>query len=334
MTGKRILTLCVPVLNEESNISELLDRLRGVAEKLPQYETEFLFVDDGSTDGTFSLLAAHSAHDQSVKVIKLSRNFGHQAALSAGLNYARGDYFISLDADLQDPPELVLEMIERAERGDEIVYTVRRSREASVGMRTLYSTFYRSLAMLSDVDIPMQSGDFALLSRRVVDTLNALPERHLFLRGLRAWTGFRSSAIVHDRPARHSGDSKYSFAKLLRLALDGLFSFSTKPLSCMFVLGLIASSLGVLFTTYAIYERLFLDSSPSGFTALLSVIVFFSGVQLIGLGILGEYLGRVFEQTKMRPRYLVDRAVNIEGAAKIESGGAWEASQTISSKEP
>ncbi len=312
MTANRSLTLCVPLLNEESNVGELLRRLRSVREQLPHFETEMLFVDDGSSDRTFEILEAEAANDRTIKIVKLSRNFGHQAALSAGLEFSRGDFFISLDADLQDPPELVLEMLKLADQGYEIVYTVRRTRDASLGMRSLYTIFYRCLSYLSDVTIPMQSGDFALLSRRVVNTLVALPERHLFLRGLRAWTGFKSIPLEHDRPARHSGTSKYSLPKLIKLALDGLVSFSTKPLSCMIVVGLLASLLGAMFTAYAIYERLFLTSSPSGFTALLSVIVFFSGVQLIGLGILGEYLGRIFEQTKMRPRYLVDRAINFE----------------------
>lgn len=307
--GKRRITVAIPVYNEEQVLPELLRRLKSLAACLPEYQFSFLFIDDGSQDGSFDLLTAHVASDPAVTVLKLSRNFGHQAALSAGLDHADGDAVVLMDADLQDPPEAIGEFLRHFEAGFDVVYAIRVRRKEPLWLRIAYSLYYRLFSRLSSQEMPLDAGDFSLLSRRVAETIRALPEKHRFLRGLRSWAGFKQKGIIVERAARYAGERKYTLAKLLALAADGIFSFSVLPLRAAACLGLLATVASSLYAMYAVVVRLVTSSSPTGFSALLVTMVFLSGVQLLFFGVVGEYIGRIYEQTKGRPSYIVDRVV-------------------------
>jgi len=272
-----------------------------------------VFVDDGSTDGTFDLLEAAAAEDPRIVVLALSRNFGHQPALSAALDYASGDVVIVMDGDLQDPPEAIPLLMEEYRKGFDVVYARRVARKEGWALRASYFVFYRMIAALSNLRLPLDAGDFSLLSRRVVERLRAIPEHHRYLRGLRAWVGFRQAGIPIERAERSIGQSKYSTLRLLRLAFDGIFAFSMAPLRAAAVVGLVAVVGSLFFAAYVILERLFLGHPPRGFPAVMVAITFLSGLQLLFLGVMGEYLGRIYEEVKGRPHYVVGRVV---GAAR------------------
>jgi glycosyltransferase involved in cell wall biosynthesis len=309
MTPAPRISLAIPLYNEEEVFPELLQRLTAVLDSIPGGPHEIVFVDDGSLDNTFDKVAAAAVEDTRVVGVSLSRNFGHQAALSAALDRVSGDVVIVMDGDLQDPPEVIPLFLEEHRRGFDVVYAQRARRKEGWMLRASYYFFYRMIAVLSNVRLPLDSGDFALLSRRVVDGVVAIPERHRYLRGLRAWVGFRQIGVPVERSQRAAGRSQYTFGKLLRLAFDGIFAFSMAPLRAAAVLGALVVGAAVLFAAYAVYVKVALGRSPVGFTALILVITFFSGVQLLFLGIIGEYLGRVYEETKGRPRYIVGRTV-------------------------
>ncbi len=299
------ISVAIPIYNEESILPELYRRL---CQALSQIEGqhEIIFVNDGSTDGTAEILAAMALSDSRIKVVQLSRNFGHQAALSAAFDYVDGDVMVLMDGDLQDSPEAIPEFIAHYHQGYDVVYAVREKRKESWLLRAAYSSFYWLISKLSDLDLPKSAGDFGLLSRRVVEKIRNCPERHRYLRGLRRWVGYRQIGIPVERGARHSGHSKYSWLKLLRLAFDGIFSFSVQPLRAATWMGLFTILCSVGFTAYAIFAHIFLSQSPVGFTTLITAITFLAGVQLVFLGVLGEYIGRIYEQVKMRPLYVVD----------------------------
>jgi polyisoprenyl-phosphate glycosyltransferase len=309
MTPAPRISLAIPLYNEEEVFPELLRRLTAVLDSIPGGPHEIVFVDDGSLDGTFEKVAAAAVEDARVVGLSLSRNFGHQAALSAALDRASGDVVIVMDGDLQDPPEVIPRFLEEHRRGFDVVYAQRASRKEGWILRACYYFFYRMIAVLSNVRLPLDSGDFALLSRRVVDGVVAIPERHRYLRGLRAWVGFRQIGVLVERSQRAAGRSQYTFGKLLRLAFDGIFAFSMAPLRAAAFLGGLAIAAALLFAGYAVYVKFVQGKSPPGFTALILIITFFSGIQLLFLGIIGEYLGRVYEETKGRPRYIVGRMV-------------------------
>jgi dolichol-phosphate mannosyltransferase len=263
--------------------------------------------------------------DKRVKVISLSRNFGHQSAVTAGLAYATGDIVAIIDADLQDPPDVIPQMIDKWREGFEVVYGIRTKRKEGLFRRFSYACFYRLYRLLANVDVQVDSGDFALLDRRVVDVLNSLPEKNRFVRGLRAWTGFRQIGLVYERAVRAAGDSKYTFKKMLKLAFDGLFNFSTAPLTIIFIMGIITAVSAVVAALVYLVARLgeftIFGHSPGdvpGFSTLIIAILFFSGVQLVSVGILGEYLGRLYQEAKMRPTYIVKE---VRGLNSITS--AW-----------
>ena len=239
----------------------------------------------------------------------LSRNFGHQAALSAALDHASGDVVVVMDGDLQDAPEAIPRFLEVHRQGFDVVYARRTSRKEGWVLRACYYLFYRMIAALSDLRLPLDAGDFSLLSRRVVDRLKGIPEHHRYLRGLRSWIGFRQTGIPVERSERAAGRSGYTLGKLLRLAFDGIFAFSMAPLRAAALLGLVAIFAAALFSAYAVYVKFVLGRAPQGFTALILVITFFAGAQLLFLGIIGEYLGRVYEETKGRPQYIVGQTV-------------------------
>jgi glycosyltransferase involved in cell wall biosynthesis len=307
-SGFRI-SVAIPVYNEERVIPELLRRVRLVLDKIPGGPHEIMLVDDGSSDRTFEIVAEAAAQDPRIVAISLSRNFGHQSAGSAALDNVTGDAVVVMDGDLQDSPEVICDFIREYNRGFDVVYAQRIGRKEGWLLRSCYFLFYRLLALFSNLRLPLDSGDFALLSRRVIDELRRLPEHHRYLRGLRAWVGFRQTGIQVERSERFSGNSKYSFMKLLALAFDGIFAFSVVPLRVASIFGLLTILCSCLYATYAIYVKVILGQSPQGFTALIVGITFLSGVQLLFLGVIGEYLGRVYEETKGRPHYIVGKIV-------------------------
>jgi glycosyltransferase involved in cell wall biosynthesis len=311
------LSVAIPVFNEEATIPELLRRVTAVLDALPGGPHEVLYVDDGSTDRTVELLENAIARDPRIGLVVLSRNFGHQAAFSAALQHVIGDVVVLMDGDLQDPPEAIPRLIAEHQRGYDVVYATRVRRKEGPLKRLAYRVAYRIIARLSSIDVPVDTGDFSLLSRRVVDIMNGLPERQRYLRGLRSWTGFRQIGIEVERDARFAGAPKYTLSKLLQLAVDGMLTFSVSPLRAAAAVGVITVAASALFALYAIYVRVFLGRSPEGFTALIVAVTFLSGVQLLFLGVIGEYLGRVFTEVKGRPGFVVARVVRSSHGSSV-----------------
>ncbi|HTK42267.1 MAG TPA: glycosyltransferase family 2 protein [Gemmatimonadales bacterium] len=317
MTMLARLSVAVPIFNEADVLPELLQRLGTVLDGLPGGPHEIVMVDDGSRDGSREALVRAAAVEPRLVVVLLSRNFGHQAALSAALDHVTGDAVVLMDGDLQDPPEAIPGFVQTHLEGYDVVYARRVRRKEGWLLRLCYATFYRVLARLSSVELPVDAGDFGLMARRVVDQLRQTPERHRYLRGLRAWAGYRQIGVAVERSARAGGESKYSLAKLVALACDGLFSFSVAPLRAAALLGIGAILLSSLYALYSVVAKLAFGHSPQGFTALIVVMTFLSGMNLLFLGLLGEYLGRVYEEVKRRPMYVVDQVVrcNVAGPA-------------------
>jgi dolichol-phosphate mannosyltransferase len=313
MPDPRIST-AVSLYNEGDVLPELLRRLADVIDRLPGGPHEMVFVDDGSTDETFALLAAAAERDPRIIAISLSRNFGHQSALSAALDHVTGDVVVILDGDLQDPPEEIPRLLEACRNGFDVAYARRVARKEGWILKACYFFFYRMIAILSNLRLPVDAGDFSALSRRVVDRLRQLPEHHRYLRGLRTWVGFRQVGIPIERSRRLMGHSKYNMLRLLRLAFDGIFAFSMAPLRAAALAGLLAVIGSLLFSAYAIFERLFLGHPPRGFPALIVAVSFLSGVELLFLGVIGEYVGRIYEEVKDRPHYVIGRIVRKIGS--------------------
>lgn len=312
-SNKLSISVAIPIYNEESVLPELHRRLCQTLNQVDG-DHEIIFVNDGSTDGTAEILSALILVDPRVKVIHLSRNFGHQAALSAALDEVSGDVLVLMDGDLQDTPETILQFVEKYRAGFDIVFAIRDKRKESFAKRFAYSAFYWLISKLSEIDLPQAAGDFGLLSRRAVESIRRCPERHRYLRGLRRWVGFRQIGITVERDARAGGVSKYSWLKLFRLAFDGIFSFSVQPLRAATWMGVLTITASIVYTLYAIAAHLFLSQSPAGFTALITAITFLAGVQLLFLGVIGEYVGRIYEQVKMRPLYVLDHVQTYENS--------------------
>ncbi|MDB4881172.1 MAG: hypothetical protein JWL60_2618 [Gemmatimonadetes bacterium] len=317
-------SVAIPLHNEEAGVAELLARLGAVLDALPGGPHEIVLVDDGSSDRTLPLIEAAAVRDPRLVVVALSRNFGHQAALSAALDFVTGDVVVAMDGDLQDRPEAIPALLEKHREGYDVVYVTRARRKEGLALRASYYLFYRLLASMADTPLPLDSGDFALMSRRVVERMRAAPERQRYLRGLRSWVGFRQTGIVVERDERFAGTTSYGPLKLLTLASDGLFSFSIVPLRAAAMLGAVAIVLSGAYSLYALYARLFLHRTPAGFTALLLFITFFGGVQLFFLGVIGEYVGRIYQETKHRPVYVVGSVVRggVRAAAEAPMYGA------------
>lgn len=300
------LTVVVPFYNEHENVPTLYARLTEALDPVVP-AVEFVFVNDGSRDDTAELLDALSHRDGRVTVIHLSRNFGHQAAVSAGLAHARGRSVAVMDGDLQDPPEVLPEFLAVLRQGHDVVYAVRRKRKEGLVKRAAYYLFYRLLALISDIDIPIDSGDFCVMDARVVAALNALPERTRFVRGLRTFVGFRQVGLEYERAARAAGAPKYTFRALVRLATDGLISFSTYPLRIAIYFGFSTAAAALLLTIWVFWDALSRHTAPRGWASTLIVVIFMGSVQLISLGIVGEYIRRIFLEAKQRPNYIVAR---------------------------
>ena len=303
-----MISVVAPVFNEHSTLPELHRRLTDVLGPLGPYE--IVLVDDGSSDGSWDALLELAARDPHLRLLRLSRNFGHQAALSAGLDAARGEAIVLMDADLQDPPELIPQLVGKWQEGFDVVYAIRGEREGEPRLRLAsISLFYRLLYRITSTEIPQNVGDFRLLSRRAADAITAMPERARFLRGMTSWIGFRQTGVQYTREARFAGESKYPPRKLLRLALDGITSFSTAPIKLVTALGfaLVVFCVGVL--AWTLYVRFFTSHHPQGWTSVIAVVLLLGGVQLLSLGVIGQYVARIFDETKQRPLYLVDEVV-------------------------
>jgi dolichol-phosphate mannosyltransferase len=302
----RLLSVIVPCFNEEAVIHETHKRLSAVLRTLPVDEFEIVYVNDGSRDNTVQMLRALQAGDPAVRVVSFSRNFGHQVAVTAGLEHASGDAVVLIDADLQDPPEVIREMLERWERGIDVAYGVRGDREGETAFKLWTAKmFYRAINRMSDTKIPLDTGDFRLMDRTVVDALLEMPERDRFIRGMVAWVGFRQEPVLYARAARFAGTTKYPLAKMIRFATDGILSFSLVPLRFATWIGFGAAAFAMLGIVYALVLRLLTDIWVPGWTLLFIALMFIGGVQLVFLGVIGEYLGRVYGEVKRRPLYLV-----------------------------
>lgn len=309
MTDLNSISIAIPVFNESAVLPTLVQRLRAALSGLDIDEQQVVIVDDGSTDDTADQLREIVSGDPRFEAVILSRNFGHQAALSAALDRVTGEVIIVMDADLQDDPDAIPGMLEKYRDGYDVVYAVRRSRRGGFWLRLAYRSFYRIVSAVSDTTLPVDAGDFGLMSNRVVQAIRASPERQRYLRGLRAWVGFRQYGMEIDRVERLAGESKYNASKLAKLALDGIFAFSTVPLRLATVLGGLAVAIAIAWATYVVYAKLFLDRSPQGFSSVIITIVFMSGANLFFLGVIGEYVGRTYEESKGRPLYVVDEVV-------------------------
>jgi len=307
-------SVVIPVCNEEAIIEALHLRVSGTLRAATD-SYELVYVDDGSRDRTRDLLERICEVDPRVQAICLSRNFGHQAALLAGLDHARGRAVVMMDGDLQHPPELIPDLLERWRAGYDVVYTVRRT-EAGLLKRSTGRTFYAVFRWLTRINLESGAADFRLLDGRVVDALHRFRERFLFFRGLVGWMGFRTVAVPYDAAPRLAGDSKYTLRRMLRLALDGLFSFSVLPLRIAIWFGLLVALAGLAYAAFALYAALWLHSTVRGWTSLMIVLLLLGGVQLMIIGILGEYLGRVYEEVKGRPIYLVREQLGNRGQGK------------------
>lgn len=314
--SRGLISVVVPVYCEEQTIDEMYGRLALVLDGLaPDYESEMIVVNDGSEDASLDLLLAIAARDKRVRIIDLARNFGHQLAITAGLDHASGDAVVLIDGDLQDPPEVIAEMIQRWRDGADVVYGQRRRRNGeSRFKRTTAKTFYRLMNWLSDVRMPVDTGDFRLLDRVVVDVLLGMREENRYLRGMVAWVGFRQEALFYERESRFAGTSKYTLGKMMRLALDGLASFSSRPLVLSAQLGAAVTLVAFLYLLWIVGNKL-VDPSATvqGWASVLVAVLFLGGVQLLSVGILGVYLGRVFGETKGRPLYVVAHRIGFEG---------------------
>jgi dolichol-phosphate mannosyltransferase len=303
-------SLVLPIYNEEPVIPELSKRLTALLSQI-ELEVEVVFVNDGSRDRSFEMLRDLAEENPSYRVLSFSRNFGHQAAITAGVDYATGAAVVVMDADLQDPPEVVLEMVARWQEGYDVVYARRRSREGESWFKLLTAKwFYRMFAAMVPIEVPLDTGDFRLMSRRVVRELRELRETHRFVRGIVSWVGFKQIAVFYDRPARFAGETKYPLTKMIRFAIDGITSFSVTPLRISTYIGFATGLFGFGVAAWAIFGKIVLHNTVQGWTAVMVLISIVSAVQFLMIGIVGEYVGRVYEQVKQRPIYIVADTVN------------------------
>lgn len=308
--ARPVISIVVPLYNEAGNVAPLLDRIGGVIDRLrSEYDFEVVLVNDGSTDGTAAAIRAEMERRRRLVLVSLSRNFGHQLAATAGLEIAAGDAVVLMDGDLQDPPELIEAFVRKWRQGYDVVYAVRRTRQGESRFKLITArAFYRVIKRLTKIAIPLDTGDFRLMSRRVVDALRRSPERHRFLRGMVSWVGFNQTAIEYDRDVRYAGTTKYPLGKMIRFAMDGITSFSDIPLRFASYFGFTVSAIAFVYAIVVIAFKLFSLRPPAytpGWASTIVAVLFLGGVQLMSLGILGEYLGRVYDEVKGRPLYLI-----------------------------
>ncbi|MEL1246025.1 glycosyltransferase family 2 protein [Flavobacterium sp. DGU11] len=311
------ISIIAPLYNEEQVFSLLIERLTAVINKCG-FSCEVILVNDGSSDATDRLVEEQCKKDPRFTGVLLSRNHGHQLAVTAGLSYVRGKKgAMIIDGDLQDPPELITDFYKILNDGYDVIYAVRKNRKESMLKKMAYKSYYRFQKSISSFSIPIDSGDFSMISRRVVDIMNDMPEQSRYLRGMRAWVGFRQKAFVYERDERHAGETKYSWSKLFQLAFNGIFNFSDFPIKIITRMGFITVLVSLIFFGYNLYRKLFYNDVPQGFTATILTIILFCGVQMISLGIIGEYVLRIYNQVRNRPLFVVDKVIQ-EGKEKTE----------------
>ena len=307
------ISVVVPMYYEEAVVEECYKRTKAVLNSLENYEHEIIFVNDGSTDNTLPLLEEIANKDANVKVISFSRNFGHQAAVTAGLKYTTGDCTMIIDSDMQDPPELLKDMLKLWEEGNEVIYAKRKTRKGESKFKLLTAKmFYKVLNGLSDVEIPKDTGDFRLADKKVIDVINSMPEHNKFLRGLFSWVGFKQVPFEYERQERFAGKTKYPLKKMLKLAGDGIISFSTKPLRLIGGLGVVSIFISIILLIYTLISYIFASDLEAGWTSMMVAITFFAGVQLISIWMMSEYIARIYDDTKKRPEYIISKKINIE----------------------
>lgn len=311
MFSKKTIDIVIPIYNEQECLPELLARLETIRRDLRSYEMRFIMINDGSSDKSLPMMMDYASTHAYLKVINFSRNFGHQFATTAGLDHAEGDYVLIIDADLQDPPELLVDMLKKSEEGYDVVYGKRNKREGESALKLLTAKwFYRLLNFLCSLDIPADTGDFRLITRRVVLAFRAMPEQHRFIRGMIPWVGFKSAPFYYHREKRYAGTTKYPIKKMFKFALDAIFSFSNVPLRLATYSGLFLVLLGGLVALFMVYLKLFTTFTVPGISAVIISIIIMGGFQIIMLGIIGEYVGKIFEQSKHRPLYVVSDIKN------------------------
>ena len=308
------ISMVIPMYYEEEVANECYNKVSKILMSLENYDYEIIFINDGSKDRTLEILEEIAKKDEKVKIISFSRNFGHQAAVTAGLKEVSGDAIVIIDADLQDPPELIPDMLKLWEEGNEVIYGKRKTRKGESAFKLLTAKmFYKTLNALSDVEIPKDTGDFRLVDRKVVDVINSLPEHNKFLRGLFSWVGFKQKAYEYERQERFAGKTKYPLKKMLKLASDGIISFSNKPIKLVGALGIISIVISIILLVYAIISYIFkLNNLSAGWTSIMVAITFFAGVQLLSLWVISEYIGRIYDEAKGRPQYIIDKKINLK----------------------
>ena len=306
------ISIVIPMYNEQEVAKECYKRINSVLSDLDKYRSEIIVVDDGSKDKTLEIMEEIAQNDKKVKVIAFSRNFGHQAAVTAGLKETTGDAVIIIDADMQDPPELIKDMIVLWEEGNDVVYAVRKTRRGESVFKVLSAKmFYKILYSLSDVEIPKDTGDFRLVDRKVVDVINSLPEHNKYLRGLFSWVGFKQKPLKYNREERFAGKTKYPFRKMLKLAYDGIISFSSKPLKLIGGIGLLSILMSFIILIYTICSYIFnWNNLVPGWASIMVSISFFAGVQLISIWIMSEYISRIYDESRNRPEYIIKKKIN------------------------
>lgn len=310
---KKLLSVIVPVFNEQEVIDETFKRLSGVFHNYFM-DVEYIFINDGSKDNTYFRLKEIAQANPCVRVINFARNFGHQIAITAGMDYAKGDAIVIIDADLQDPPEVILQMVEKWNEGYEVVYGKRLHREGETFFKKLTAKmFYRFLDSMTDVKLPVDVGDFRLIDRKVCDAMKCLPERSRYVRGLVSWVGFKQASVEYRREKRFAGETKYPLKKMLKLAGDGIFSFSYKPLKLATFAGMLVSAGSFIYLIVVLIQKFIKNNVASGWASSMAVSLFFNGVMLIVIGIMGEYVGRIYEEVKARPLYIVGELLGFQG---------------------
>ncbi|HFJ9441048.1 MULTISPECIES: glycosyltransferase family 2 protein [Bacillus] len=309
---QKLISVVVPMYFEEEVAQECYNRLKSVMLQ-NNINYEFVFVNDGSTDRTMEILSEIAANDYRTKIVNFARNFGHQVAVTAGIAAAKGDAIVIIDADLQDPPEVIPELIAKWEEGYEVVYAKRKQRKGETWFKLLTAKyFYKFLNYMSDIDIPKDTGDFRIIDRKIADVFNQMTERNRFIRGMMSWVGFRQTYVEYERDERFAGETKYPLKKMIKFASDGIIAFSTKPLRIVMTLGLLSVLISIIVLLYTITVKIIGTGTQTGWASIMVAITFFSGIQLLGLGIVGQYIARIYDESKNRPIYIVKETINIE----------------------